>query len=136
MRLTACLGLLLLTSCSAAAQSGSVCSPDDDRGTAFFNDVVQLLAETDPELVDARSRFYNVPAVPASAVAAVRDAATLGRARGALARHIKTTPSRCIYVLRLGDSHFAVFDPGFRAGHYDTVFIFDGDWRQVGGWTG
>lgn len=136
MRLIAVAGLMLLTSCSVAAQSGSGCSPDDDTGVGFLNEFVRLLAETDPELVDARTRFYNVPSVLPSAVTPVRDAATLGRARAGLARHIKQGPSRCIYVLRLGDSHFAVFDPGYRVGHYDAVFIFDRDWRHVGGWTG
>lgn len=134
MRLVAVAGLMLLTSCFAAAQSGSGCS--SDTGVGFLSEIVRLLAETDPELVDARTRFYNVPSIPPSAVTAVRDAATLARARAGLARHIERAPSRCIYVLKLGESGFAVFDPEYRVGHYNAVFIFDRLWRNVGGWTG
>lgn len=121
--------------CAAAAQPPS-CSPDDDTGVNFLGDVVGLVTSTDPEIVASRERSYNVPALPASAVEPVRDARTLGRARGALARHIKGAPSRCIYVLKLGDAGFAVFDPEYRVGHYNAVFVFDGAWRNVGGWTG
>jgi len=127
--------LLSTLACTAAAQSPS-CSPDDDTGVNFLGDVVGLLASTDPEIVESRERFYNVPAVPVSSVEPVRDTPTLGRARGALAKHLKQAPSRCIYVLKLGEAGFAVFDPEYRVGHYDAVFIFDRAWRNVGGWTG
>lgn len=124
------------TACAAAAQGPPACSADDDRAVVFYEDVVSLVTSTDPEIVAARDQSYNVPGLPATAVTPVRDARTLGRARGALAAYLGRAPSRCIYVLRLGDSHFAVFDPEYSVGHYQGVFIFDQKWRQVGGWTG
>lgn len=136
MRVISFVLILTTVACAAAAQSPPACSPDDDAAINFLGDVVNLVTSTDPEVAAARESSYKVPTLPASAVQPVRDQATLGRARGALAAYIGRAPSKCIYVLKLGEFHFAVFDPGFHVGHYDTVFVFDRAWRQIGGWTG
>ncbi|CAN5595223.1 hypothetical protein BH23GEM1_BH23GEM1_05380 [soil metagenome] len=136
MHLRACIVVVFVSLPAASAQTGGGCSPAGDTGIAFHEDVIRLLSEKDSAIVEARRRFYNVPEVGVADVVPIRDAATLGRARGGLAAYLQRAPSRCIYVLRLGPDHYAVFDPEYQVGHYQGVFIFDRKWRVVGGWTG
>ena len=73
-KLASALTVLAVLPAGAAAQT-SKCRPADDVSQVLINHLKEMMTTTDPVRINARNNIFRVPAVSASQVTLVTDAA-------------------------------------------------------------
>lgn len=119
----------------SAAQTSTCMGPDDSTGTMLIEALRYTATGTDANSVRIRQRI-GIPQLASTDIALVTDERTCQKAVSTLStQQGNTTAGRRVYVLRVGRTRYAVFDPG---GYSDNVaqwkpmWLYDSKWVFVG----
>ncbi|HUF65997.1 MAG TPA: hypothetical protein VMM17_08470 [Gemmatimonadaceae bacterium] len=133
----AALGLALTIGMpEAGAQSTSKCRPADWRSDGIISHLKYRISATDPRDIRLRDSVYRIPVVPPNQITVVTDERICAKLVDAYSRGASGWVPVNLYVIKLGDNHYAVMDPEHKAGGFSMVMIYDSKYVRVGGWTG
>jgi hypothetical protein len=139
MRLVLCYLISATALCAAplSAQARSSCQPPDQYGRGLVTYFKTLVLATDSSHRMDR-HMYHVPVVPVSQIELVSSHRACRRAAEALTAYEKGNPKdadhRQVVVVSLG-RNWAVTDRA-EVTRYQTVVIFNSEWKQIGGFSG
>jgi hypothetical protein len=128
-------GALSLVGTTVNAQDKQ-CGPANDTSAALISDLKGWMATEDPNRVALRDRVFRIPVVAESQVSLVTDEQICRKVIDAYGKlpEFAYTPSR-VYVIRIGESDFAGYDPDRKGGEFVAVHIFNSEYSHIGGWS-
>lgn len=126
------LAMLLAVGYASALPAQSNCRPADDRSASLIAELSKWMVESDPVAVAHRDTLFKIPVVAPSTITLVSNQNACAKAINAYA----APGAGRVYVISLNGQYFAVLDPTYLAGEYQTVKIFSKNWKLIGGWTG
>lgn len=128
--------VLALDASQAAAQTTPKCRPADAHTANLISHLVYRISATDPRDTRLRDSVYKIPVVASSQITVVNDERVCGKLIEAYSRDAEGRVPVSLYVIKLGTKHYAVMDPGDKAGEFSIVLIYNSKYVRVGGMTG
>lgn len=119
----------------AAARSTLKCRPADDTSLSIILQLKQWVTTQNPERISERDNIFHVPVVPANQITLVTNETICARVIRAYTEYQGYTPAR-LYVIKMGSSGYAGYDPDKHGGEFTAVSIFDSSYVHIGGWSG
>lgn len=128
-------GALSLAGTAVNAQTPQ-CGAANDTSAAVISELKTWMTTQDPNRVALRDRVFHIPVVSESQISLVTDEGTCRKVVEAYGKlpEFAYTPSR-VYVIRIGETDFAGYDPDRKSGEFVEVHIFDSKYTHIGGWS-